>query len=166
VRVGDGGDARQRGLVGDDVGLGGAEVIDRGGHVAGVPDLDGVDEQLEAEGVAAVIVFVGGDLGAGADDEVAAQRVQGLALVELAGDPSALCGIGAVGEQEVGAHDPAVLPERGGQRRLGRRVLKPGDQQAGGDPAALERSGGSKQIVVMLADELRAGSGAQHRVNG
>src|SRR3954453_8224596 len=60
VRVRDGGDARERGLVGDDVGLGGVEVIDRGRHVAGVPDLDGVDEQLEAEGVAAVVVFVGG----------------------------------------------------------------------------------------------------------
>ena len=76
MRVRDRGDAREGGLVGDDVGLGGVEVIDRGGHVAGVPDLDGVDEDLEAEGVAAVVVFVGGDLGAGADDEVAAQRVQ------------------------------------------------------------------------------------------
>jgi hypothetical protein len=101
---------------GDDVWLGGVEVIDRGRHVAGVPDQDGVDEQLEAEGVAAVVVFVGGGLCAGADDEVAAQRVQGRALVELSGDPGALCGVGAVGEQEVGAHDPAVLAERSGQR--------------------------------------------------
>ncbi|HEX4345456.1 MAG TPA: hypothetical protein VHZ31_07840 [Solirubrobacteraceae bacterium] len=60
----DRGDARHRGLVGDDVGLGGVEVVDRGGHVAGVPDLDGVDEDLQAQGVAAAVVFVGGDLGA------------------------------------------------------------------------------------------------------
>jgi hypothetical protein len=40
------------------------EVVDRRGHVAGVPDLDGVDEDLQAQGVAAVVVFVGGDLGA------------------------------------------------------------------------------------------------------
>jgi hypothetical protein len=64
VRVRDRCDVRDRGLVGDDVGLGCVEVVDRGGHVAGVPDLDGVDEDLQAEGVAAVVVFVGGDLGA------------------------------------------------------------------------------------------------------
>jgi hypothetical protein len=40
------------------------EVVDRSGHVAGVPDLDGVDEDLQAQGVAAVVVFVGGNLGA------------------------------------------------------------------------------------------------------
>jgi hypothetical protein len=62
VRVRDRSDPRDRGLVGDDVGPGRVEVVDRGGHVAGVPDLDGVDEDLQAQGVAAVVVFVGGDL--------------------------------------------------------------------------------------------------------
>jgi hypothetical protein len=42
------GATRYRGFVGDDVGLGGVEVVDRGGHVAGVPDLHGVDEDLQA----------------------------------------------------------------------------------------------------------------------
>jgi hypothetical protein len=37
------------------------EVIDRGRHVADVADLDCVDEDLEAEGVGAMVVFVGGD---------------------------------------------------------------------------------------------------------
>jgi hypothetical protein len=64
VGVRDGCDARDGGLVGDDGGIRRVEVIDRGGHVAGVPDLDGVDEDLQAQGVAAVVVFVGGDLGA------------------------------------------------------------------------------------------------------
>jgi hypothetical protein len=58
------------------------EVVDRGSHVARGPDLHGVDKQLEAEGVTTVIVLVGRDLGTGADDEVAAQGVEGLALVE------------------------------------------------------------------------------------
>jgi hypothetical protein len=75
-----------------------------------------------------------------ADDEVAAQRVQGLALVELAGNAGALCGIGAVGEEEVGAHDPAGLAERGGERRLRCHVLEPGDQQAGGDQPRLSEA--------------------------
>jgi hypothetical protein len=64
VRVRDRGDARERGLVANDVGLGCVEMVDRRGHVAGVPDLDGVDENLQAQGVAAVVVFVGGDLAA------------------------------------------------------------------------------------------------------
>jgi hypothetical protein len=34
--------------------------VDRRRHVADVADLDGVDEDLEAEGVAAMVVFVGG----------------------------------------------------------------------------------------------------------
>lgn len=55
-------DAREGVLVDEDVGLGGAEVVDRGGHVAGVSDLDGVDEELQAEGVAMVVVLVGGEL--------------------------------------------------------------------------------------------------------
>ena len=49
VRVRDRGDAAERLVVGDDVGVDGVEVLDRGGHVPGVPDLDGVDEDLEAE---------------------------------------------------------------------------------------------------------------------
>jgi hypothetical protein len=36
------------------------EVIEGGGGVAGVPDEHGVDEQLQAEGVAVVVVLVGG----------------------------------------------------------------------------------------------------------
>jgi len=46
MRVGDRGDPPQRIFVGDDGGLGGVEVLDRGGHVSGVPDLDGIDENL------------------------------------------------------------------------------------------------------------------------
>jgi hypothetical protein len=106
----DRGDATQRLVVGDDVGLGGVEMVDRGGHVSGVPDLDGVDEDLEAEGVPAVVIFVGGDLGAGADHEVTAQGAERLALVELAVDPGSERGIGAVAQQEDGADDPAYSP--------------------------------------------------------
>ncbi len=79
--VRDGCDAGEGSVVGDDVGLGGVEVVDTGGHVAGVPDLDGVDEDLEAEGVAAVVVLVGGQLRTRADHEMAAQGVKRLALV-------------------------------------------------------------------------------------
>lgn len=49
VGAGDGSDARDCRLVREDAGLGGVKVADGGGHVAGVPDLDGVDEELEAE---------------------------------------------------------------------------------------------------------------------
>jgi hypothetical protein len=57
-------------------------------------------------------------------------------------------------------------PQRGRERALRRRVLQPGYQQAGGDPAALERRGGSEQVVVVLADTLWSRAGAQHRVDG
>ena len=67
MRVRDRCDAREGILVGDGVRHGGVEVLDRGGHVPGVPDLDGVDEDLETEGVPAVVVLVGGDLGPGSD---------------------------------------------------------------------------------------------------
>ena len=56
-------DAGEGAVVGDEGGLRGVEMVDRGGHVAGVPDLDGVDENLEAEGVTAVVVLVGGQAG-------------------------------------------------------------------------------------------------------
>ena len=36
--------------------------------------------------------------------------MQAFALVELAGDPGALDGVGAVAEDEVGAYDPADSP--------------------------------------------------------
>ena len=135
VRVRDRSDPRDRGLVGDDVGPGRVEVVDRGGHVAGVPDLDGVDEDLQAQRVASMVVLVGGDLRALADDEVAAQGVQRLALVQVAGDAGALRGVGAVDKQEVGAHDPPVVAERRRERRLWCRVLQPSDEQARRDPS-------------------------------
>ncbi len=159
-------DAAERLIVSDDVGLGGVEVVDRGGHVPGVPDLDGVDEDLEAERVPAVVVFVGGDLGAGADHEVPAQRVERLALVELAMDPGAEQGVGAVAQQEVGADDPAVLAERDRKRGLWRGILEAGDQQAGRDPASLQRRGRPQQVVVLLDDSVRPGAGSQDDVDG
>jgi hypothetical protein len=92
--------------------------------------------------------------------------VQGLALVELPSDPGALRGVGAVGQQEVGAHDPPVLAEGGSERALGRGVLQPGDQQAGGNPAALERCGRPEEVVVVLADPVGSRAGAQDSVDG
>jgi hypothetical protein len=50
-------------FVGDDMRLVGVEMVDGGVHVAGVPDLHGVDEDLQAQRVALVVVFVGGQLG-------------------------------------------------------------------------------------------------------
>ena len=105
----------------------------------------------------AVVVFVGGDLRTGTDHEVPAQRVKGLALVELAEDPGAQRGVGAVAQQEVGADDPAVLAERDSERGLRRGVLQTGDQQARRHPSALQRRGRSQQIVVLLDDSLPAG---------
>jgi hypothetical protein len=97
---------------------------------------------------------------------LAPQGVQRLALVELAGDAGAFCGVGAVDEQEVGAHDASVLAERGGERRLWRRVLQPGDEQARGDPAALERCGRPEQVVVVLKDALRPSARAHDNIDG
>ena len=88
------------------------------------------------------------------------------ALVELPGDPGAQRGIGAVEQEEVGAHDPPILGERGGERALGRGVLQAGDQQAGRDPAALQRRGRSQQVVVLLDDSVRPGAGSQDDVDG
>jgi hypothetical protein len=39
-----------------------AHVVEGGGQVAGVPGEDRVGDDLEAEGVASVVVFVGGEL--------------------------------------------------------------------------------------------------------
>jgi hypothetical protein len=71
VGVSDRGEAGERGAVGHEVGVRGGEVIEDGCRLAGVPDEHGVDEQLQAQGVAVVVVLVGGQLGARADDEVA-----------------------------------------------------------------------------------------------
>jgi hypothetical protein len=48
VRVRDRCDAGDGCVVGNDVGLRLVQVVDCGGHVPGVPDLHGVDEDLEA----------------------------------------------------------------------------------------------------------------------
>ncbi len=116
--------------------------------------------------MASVVVFVGGNLGAGADDEVAAQGVEGLALVELSGDAGALGGVGAVGQQEVGAHDASVLGERCGERALRARVLQARDEQARGHPPTLKRRGRPEQVVVVPTDAFGPGARAQHRVDG
>lgn len=50
--------------------------------------------------VTAMVVFVGRDLRARPDDEVAAHRAQAFAFVELAGDAGALDGVGAVAEHD------------------------------------------------------------------
>jgi hypothetical protein len=90
--------------------------------------------------VAAVVVFVGGDLRAGADHEVA--------------------------EEEVRADDPPVLAERGRERALRGGVLESGEEGAGGNAAALERRGGPQKVVVLNADPFRAGAVAQDGVDG
>lgn len=51
-----------------------------------------------------MVIFAGRELPAGADHEVAAHRVQALTLVQLPGDPGALCRVGAVAKDEVGPH--------------------------------------------------------------
>jgi hypothetical protein len=136
------------------------------GHVTGVPDLDGVHEDLEAERVPAVVVFVRGDLRAGADHEVPPQCVEGLALVELAVDPGAERGVGAEAQHEAGAAVPSVLAERDSERGLRGGVLQSGDQQAGRDPAALQRRGRSQEVVVLLDDPFRPGPRSQDDVDG
>lgn len=82
-------DAGDRRVIGDEARQMTVEVVDRGGHVAGISNLDGVEEDLEAERVAAVVILVGRELGAGADREVPTHRVQALAVVQLPGDPGA-----------------------------------------------------------------------------
>ena len=56
-------------------------MIEGGCRIARVPDEHCVDQQLQAKGVAVVVVLVGGKLCAGADHEVPTQGVQGLALI-------------------------------------------------------------------------------------
>src|SRR5262245_46269054 len=87
VGVTERGEAVQRGVVGNDFGVHTGEVIERGCRVARVPDRDSVDEKLLAEGVPMVVVLADGERRAGADDEMAAQRVQRLVVLELTGDP-------------------------------------------------------------------------------
>ncbi|MDQ3631922.1 MAG: hypothetical protein M3417_11775 [Actinomycetota bacterium] len=73
-------------VVADELGLLAADVVEGDGQVAGVPGEDRVGDDLEAEGVASVIVFVGGELLALTERDVSAQRVHRLALVELRAD--------------------------------------------------------------------------------
>ncbi len=57
---------------------------------------------------------------------MATQRVQRLALIQLAHDPGSLHGVGAVAEEEVGAHDAAVFAQGCGERALGGRCFSGG----------------------------------------
>lgn len=76
MRVRDRCDAGNGCVVANDVGLRLVQVVDRGGHVPGVPDLHGVDEELKAQRVTAMVVLVGRDLRARADTRAA--RILGL----------------------------------------------------------------------------------------
>jgi hypothetical protein len=97
---------------------------------------------------------------------VPAQRVQRLAFVELAVDPGSEQGVCAVAQQKVRTDDPAVHAERDSDGGLGGDVLQARDQEAGRDPAALERRGRSQEVVVLLDDPCRPGPGSQDDVDG
>ena len=83
----------------------------------------------------------------------------------MSGDAGAFLGDGEVPEQEVGAHDASVLAERGGERGLRAGVLQACDEQAGRDPAALERGGQAEHVVVLLPDQRWSRAGAQDRID-
>jgi hypothetical protein len=128
--------------------------------------LDGVDEDLEAQRVPAMVVLVSGDLGAGARSRGdGATRGASRPRLSWPVDPGAERGVGAVAQQEVGADDPAVLAERDSERALRHGVPQARDQQARWDPAALERRGRSQQVVVLLDDPFRPGPRSQDDVD-
>jgi hypothetical protein len=66
------------------------------------------------------------------DEQGAAQRVQALALVELAAYSPPEFFAGDVAADAVGAHDPPVLVQRLDQGGLPAAGVQPGDEQAGG----------------------------------
>jgi hypothetical protein len=87
VGVPDRGEAGERGVVGHEVGVRVRDVLERGGRVAGVPDEHGVDEQLQAEGVAVVIVLPEQEVSS-ASAHAAAYALDAVANSELALTPA------------------------------------------------------------------------------
>jgi hypothetical protein len=108
-----------------DLAIGGLEVFEGGGHVASVPERDGVDHQAEDVELVFLAFSVGlAEFAAMAVEHVSSQRVASLATVELDQDASSVVLVVEDGEQEDGLGDPADLGD--------------GPARAGGTSSALE----------------------------
>src|SRR6202048_2029206 len=88
------------------------------------------------------------------EEQVAAQRVQALALVELASYPSAEFFVGDVAADIDGAHEPPVLVQRLGEATLAAAGVQLGNEQASGGVAELHRGDQSEQVVPVFGDQL------------
>ena len=88
------------------------------------------------------------------EEQVTAQRMQALALVELAADSASEFFVGDVAAEVDGADEPAVLVQRAGEGVLAGAGVQLGDQQAGGGVPELHRADQAEQVVPVVGDQL------------
>ncbi len=96
-------------------------------------------------------------------EQVAAQRVQGFALVELAGDLAAVVRVGQVAGGVDGATQRSALFERRSEGVLSAGHGQLADQQGGGGVSELQRPRQPEQVVVVLGDPLQVQLACQQR---
>ncbi len=102
-------------FVGDGVAVG-AKRVERVAEVGRGPQHGGVGDQGQAERLVDLVVEVAApDVPLVGEEEVAAQRVQAFALVQLSADPAPEFLVGEVAAQVDGAHESAVFLKRAGE---------------------------------------------------
>jgi len=118
----------------------GAECGERVAQVAGRPQHRGVRDQGEAQRLVDLVLEVATpDVALVGEEQVTAQRVQALPLIELATHSPAQFFVGDVAADVDGAHEPAVFVERFGEAALSAAGVQLGDEQAGGGVPELHR---------------------------
>jgi len=102
-------------FVGDGVAVG-TEGIERIAEVGGGPQDRSVGAESQAEGLIDLVIEVPApDVALVGEEQVAAQGVQALALVQLSTDSASEFFVGDVAAQVDGAHEPSVFLERSGE---------------------------------------------------
>ena len=132
-----------------------AEGIERVGEIGGGPQYAGVGDQREAQGLVDLVVEVPpSNLTLMGEEQVAAQRVQALALVQLAPCPATELFVGDVAAEVDRADQTAVFVQRPGQAGLPTAGVQLGDEQAGGGVPEFHRADEAEHVVPVLGDEL------------
>lgn len=107
-------------------------LVERIAGAGGRPQHAGVGDQCEAERLVGLVAEAA-NVALMGYEQVAAQRVQALARVELAAYTPPEFFAGDVAADAVGAHEPTVLVQCLDQGARPAAGVQPGDEQAGGD---------------------------------
>ena len=112
------------------------EVRDRSVDVDGVPDDDGVGDEVQAERLVGLVLWSAvPDLGCVGEEDELTQSVEGFSLVELASDSAPVGFVFEVVEQEPGFGGSAEFLDGSGELVASGSGLESGDGQAGGNVA-------------------------------